>query len=256
MTLRRALILLAGPGLYALACLALAGHMPGSGPGALLLGCMGFSAVATCALALGTQARPGREVASGVGLLSLALVLVAPLPPVPHAFLLLLAALALGCAFASWIAPRLTDLSVLLTAAVCLTLFDVWSVLWGPARSAAAGGLLARLLLDAPRPGGFIRFVGVSDLVVMVLLAELAQGQGLGRRRALLAGLAGLLASLVQAYLVARPAPALPWIGLGFVLAHARQVRPDGNGWRRTARWALGTAAALALLTLLRWTTH
>jgi hypothetical protein len=215
-----------------------------------------FSIAAVGALAVGTQAHLARDVGAGVGLAAAVVAMGLGLPPAVHAAFILLAGLALGDAFADWIAPRLREVSVLVTAAVCLTLFDIWSVRFGPARSATSGGLLERLLLDAPAADGWIRFLGISDLVVIALLAGLTARRGLGRWRALLAGLCGLLASVAQAYLTRRPAPALPAIGLCFVIAHWNVVQPDRAGWVRTAKWVSGTIALLAVITGLRLAVH
>lgn len=241
---RGLLLLAAGPLGYAL--LASAVHLE------LVRACALFSVVAIAALAVATQARLARDPAALAGLALLGLALVSMRWPALHAAIVLAAAAALGDAFADWVAPRLRDLSVVLTAAVCLALFDVWSVTLGPAHSATAGGFLKRLLLDVPTPGGWLGFLGISDLVLVALLAGLCRRRGAHAWRALLAGLLGVLASLGQAYLTRRPAPALPWIGGFFALLAWPLLRPDRAGWLRTARWGGLTVAALAVVTALR----
>jgi hypothetical protein len=255
---------LLGPLLY-MAILAVGGlllsPLPTSVGGVVAAGAVG-SILAMLAVARSVASPLGPAVAARLGLLGLLGALglaslgpalaVAPL----HAALLLIAAGALGEAFASFISPRLRDASVLVTAAVALALFDGWSVALGPASSAVSGGFLQRLLLEVPAPGGPRPFVGLSDLVMVALLAGLARERGWGTMRAILAGLAGLELALVQAFVTRHAAPALPAIGLAFCAAHWDAVRPDASGWRRTGRWAAGSAVALSLLTLLLRVAH
>ena len=240
-----------GPALYAALALALEGRLPAL-PDAmgLVLACAIFSAVAIGALAIG--ARAGLDVNTGalLGLAALVGALLVKHSTV-HAALVLVAALGLGAAFAAWVAPQLEDWSVVVTVAVCLALFDFWSVKFGPAHHAATGGFLQRLLLDVPAPVGWTRFLGISDLLVIALLAELSARRGLGRARAFGAGLLALWASLAQAYLTRGPAPALPWIGALFAIAAWSTVRPTRAGWMRTARWSGITVALLAVATVV-----
>lgn len=245
---------LLGAGLYGLLAFALDRRLPAL-PDALglLLAAGLFSVLAVTALALGTRARLPRNTAALAGLVLLAATVAVSGHPPLHAALLLASAIALGDAFSDWVTPRLRDLSVIFTTAVCLALFDVWSVTLGPAHSATSGGFLSRLLLDAPAPSGWIHFLGISDLVIVVLLEGVIARRGKRPTRALLAGLLGILASLGQAYLTRRPAPALPWIGAFFAALAWPLVRPDRAGWLRTAKWSGITVAVLAAATAARF---
>ena len=257
-------LFLLGPLLY-MAILAvgslLLSPMATSVGGVVAAGAVG-SILAILSVSRSVAAPLGSAVAARLGLLSLVGALsMASLGPAQavgplHAALLLIAAGALGEAFASFISPRLRDTSDLVTAAVALALFDGWSVAFGPASSAASGGFLQRLLLEVPAPGGSKPFVGISDLVIVALLAGLAREHGWGTKRALLAGLTGLELALVQALVTRHAAPALPAIGLAFCAAHWEVVRPDAAGWRRTGCWAAGSAVALGALTLLLRVAH
>lgn len=168
-----------------------------------------------------------------------------------HGLALLVAALGLGEAFADVLAARIRDRSVVLTAALCLGLFDVWSVLRGPAGNATSGGLLEALLLEWPVPGGWLPFLGVSDLIFTVLLAGLVARWRGSSLAGVLAGAGGIAFSLAVAATFRRPTPALPPMGLLFCLLAWERVRPDTAGWRRTGRWLAGTAALLVLVDLV-----
>jgi hypothetical protein len=258
--LRRAGFLL-GPLAYAALALAL-GALCADLPPAELAGKLGAALLGTLlalgALAWAGLAPPARDRAALAGLAALGLALPAArlaspgalLLPAAHAGLLLLAAAGLGEAFADEIHRRLAHPSAVVTAALCLALFDVWSVLFGPAGNAASGGLLKLLLIEVPAPGGWMPFVGISDLVVVAMLIGLGKRRGWGGTRGLLAGAAGMTLALGQAVLTRHAAPALPWIGAAFCAVAWPQVRPDAQGWRRTGTWAGGTAALLVLATL------
>ncbi len=256
-----ALSFFAGPTLYGLLALATgASLIPLQLPGALpkLFSALIAVMMALFALALSVRRPPTRDQSALWGLVALlaAIVLgrqghhgpewlVAPL----HASLLLVASAGLGEAFADVVSERLADSSVVFTAALCLALFDVWSVLFGPANNAASGGLLALLLLEAPSPGGWMRFIGISDLVLVVLLVGVGRRRGWGTRSGWLAGMLGIALALGQALITLRAAPALPWIGGCYCLFAWGSVRPGASGWRRTFRWAAGTTVLLAVAT-------
>ncbi|MBS2028669.1 MAG: hypothetical protein JST54_12275 [Deltaproteobacteria bacterium] len=245
------LTILLGPALYAALALALVGRLPALEDAmGLVLACALFSAAAIGAMAVGARAKLEMNAAALVGLGAVVGALLATNSAL-HASLVLVAALGLGAAFAAWVEPRLSDLSVVVTAAVCLALFDFWSVKFGPAHHAATGGFLQRLLLDVPAPDGWTRFLGISDLLVIALLAELGARRGIGRARVFGAGLLALWASLAQAYVTRGAAPALPWIGALFALAAWKLVRPGRDGWLRTARWSGITVAVLAVATVV-----
>jgi len=245
-----------GPLLYSGIATALAPWIiPGSmTTGAMVLVALIGSMVALGALETALRGALPRDPAAIAGLVALGLALAAARLEGPawlHAALLIASSAGLGAAFGAWIGERMTDSSVIVTAAVCLALFDVWSVFFGPASLALSGGLLSLLLLSAPAPGGWTKFLGISDLILTALLIQLGVRLGIARSKSLLAGWLGIGLATGQALLTQRAAPALPWIGLCFCVMAWPVLRPGREGWRRTGRWAAGTAVVLGVATVV-----
>jgi hypothetical protein len=239
-------------------------HLPDVVSGLGLVGWLAaFTTLANGCLWLASRAPLSREQGAPLGLAALVAGVglwlesdgLPFLEPV-HCAALIVAAVGLGETFAGTVKPRLQDPSVLVTAAVALAVFDVWSVWFGPAHHAVSGGLLQSLLLTAPTLDGNAPFLGISDLVVAVLLASLAAQLGWGGRRAQGAALAGMLLALGQAAATRHATPALPWMGLCFCAAYWPQVKPGPAGWARTARWSVGAAVLLGLITVVLRATH
>ena len=217
-----------------------------------------FTSLANACLWAASRSPVGREQGASLGLVALVVAFMVwsevdglPFLEPLHCAALVVAAVGLGETFACTVKPRLADPSVLVTAAVALAVFDVWSVWFGPAHHAVSGGLLQSLLLTAPWTDGMAPFLGISDLVVAVLLASLARQLGWGAQRAQAASLAGMLLALAQAAATRHATPALPWMGLCFCSLYWPRVKPGAAGWARTARWSVGAAVVLGLFTLL-----
>jgi len=170
----------------------------------------------------------------------------------PRAALLLLAAGQLGRSFAGVLARRWPEPWRLVPAAVLLALFDLFSVLVGPARLAVEGGPLRALLLPLPVPGGATPgFVGVSDLVAIALLAGWLPAPVASRLRVGLASAAGLFGALGLAFATRAASPALPWILGAVALVSWPRLGVTRPVLVRTVRLAVLTSLALLLASVL-----
>ena len=92
-----------------------------------------------------------------------------------------------------------------------------------------------------------VTLIGFGDLVFFALLLAATQRFELPRWRAFFLVLGGTAVAIALSVVLARPLPALPAIGLLFVIGNVRRLPLRGREWLVTA----GVAAALGLFAAL-----
>jgi hypothetical protein len=133
---------------------------------------------------------------------------------------------AIGLLFARWLATPLVAVAVPLFVAA----IDVWSVASGPSSQLLARGSdrVDALSFDLPAWGGMgsAGHLGLSDALFVSMFAAWAWRYDL-RRWSTLAGITlGLLAALVLGIVLDRAIPALPLIGVGYLLPNLDRLGP------------------------------
>lgn len=141
------------------------------------------------------------------------------------------AALALGRMLGDQVLERWWLVLMVLVA----LLVDAWSVFAGPTRAVveSAPSVLDYLLVHFPALGhaGPATGIGMSDFVFVGLLAAGAARTRLPPRVALVAMLLSFALTLTAGILLRRPLPALPFLGLAFlVVVASAYLRERGQG--------------------------
>jgi hypothetical protein len=135
-----------------------------------------------------------------------------------------LVAAAVGLLFARWLATPVIAVAV----PIFVGAIDVWSVASGPSSQLLDAGTdrIDPLSFDLPAWGGMgsAGHLGLSDALFLSMFAAWAWRYGF-RRAATIAGLVlGLLASLALSVALDRPIPALPLLAAGYLLPNLDRI--------------------------------
>jgi hypothetical protein len=166
-----------------------------------------------------------------------------------------LALLAAGALVGACVGRRVQHPGHLLVVAYVSSVADLYSVLTpsGPSAQVASSERAMHLLaVTWPIPGmeRIAPVLGIADVVMVALYLAACRQHGLPLRRTAVALGIGFVAAFGLVVATARPVPALPFLGIAMVAAHAEARRlPPGD--RRVALAGMGLFTLLALLVAL-----
>ncbi|MBX7196489.1 MAG: hypothetical protein K1X94_30830 [Sandaracinaceae bacterium] len=223
---------------------------------------LAFAWVGLASLTTASLARGHRATSLAIaGLLGVALLLTAALSsnaiPSPVASSMVMAALLLACSSAgALVGARIQHAGHLGVVALVSSIADLASVLGdqGPsAQIAASAPTLSLLAIGGPMLGtpDLPPMLGAGDLVMISLYAAAAHRFALPERRTWVALAAGVIGAMIAVLALERALPALPFVGVAFVVAHPSTRLPPTHE-RRTAALGVLVLAALALWLLAR----
>lgn len=216
---------------------------------------IGFSAVSGSAVATAAAVPAASKRVAGLGLLAAAalVVLGAPLPDLTGALIVTAALLGGATLLGAAVGRAIEHPGQLVFVAVVSAAADAASVFHPSGPSAAmAHSQVALSLVALPWPmlgtPAIEPMLGAGDVVFTALYLASARRHGLSLARTVVALLVAYLATAVTVLMLERAVPALPILGLAFVLVHpaARRPRP-ADAWRGIAV----SAAAVLVVTVL-----
>mgnify|MGYP000182060507 CR=1 FL=1 len=158
--------------------------------------------------------------------------------------------LGMAACFGLWLSAEIEKFGHLLPVCIIAAGVDILSVAKGPssvvvkqidehlqyiaAGIAHAPPLASFLILRYPQAGsGLAMMIGVGDLAFFAILAGIIVKMKLPRINILLTALFGFMAVLTS-HLLQMAVPALPFIGIGFVLANVKRIHLDRTEWQIT----------------------
>lgn len=224
---------------------------------------IGFGAVCAMTIASGALVGP-RPPRALVIWIPVALVLVALAsanvpassgpPGIGGSAVVIAALLASGSISGGVLGARIAHPGHLSVVAVVSSLADLWSVLGssGPTATIVTNApLLSVLALPFPMLGtsDIEPLLGLGDIVFVALYLTASERFGLEKRRTMLALSVAFALTALFVILLARPIPALPFLGLAILVAHPEGRLPPPSE-RRTALMGMGVLALLVLVVL------
>jgi hypothetical protein len=222
----------------------------------------GFSCIVASTLAVASQLPlvKARSMAPGfvLGLCVLACLRAWPLHGLPGALLVAGTLLVLGSAVGGVVGSAIEHPGHLLFVALVSALVDVLSVAHPAGPSAAIASspqMLSLLAVSWPMLGSdrIEPMLGVGDVVFAVLYATASRAHALSVRRTLLALAAAFLLTMLAVIALELPVPALPFLGLAMVAAHAEVRRPRIEDRRRGFSVVCGLSVVVVVLLARRF---
>jgi hypothetical protein len=218
---------------------------------------IGFSAVAGSAVATAAAAPPATVRAAGIGLVLAVMlaVLGSPLPGLTGALIVTAALLSGATLIGTAIGRGIEHPGQLVFVAVVSAAADFASVFHPSGPSAAmAQSEVALSLVALPWPmlgtPAIEPMLGAGDVVFTALYLASARRHGLCMTRTVLALLGAYLATALTVLVSERAVPALPLLGLAFVLVHPAARRPRAADRNRGLAVSAVTVAVVAALLL------
>lgn len=166
----------------------------------------------------------------------------------------IVALLASGSVSGSVLGARIAHPGHLSVVAVVSSLADVWSVLGssGPTATIVTNApLLSVLALPFPMLGtsDIEPLLGLGDIVFVALYLTASERFGLEKKRTILALSVAFALTALFVIVLARPIPALPFLGLAILVAHPEARLPPSSE-RRTALIGMVILALVAVAVL------